>query len=336
MPDLNRGAPSVASEVDPGVVTGTGSVDATRAAGIVASKVNPAGIKSTVQIIAAHAGSGAATKIDPAGVQSAVPVAGTYTTGAATGKVDLTRVKPYGDTLADGAVQLSFTLPVAYGDEAKEAARRLAEKMGLAGAVVVYARDLGGEFTFCVVYGRCMHTVDFTAIKVPKVDVKIMPKEEVDQFIREKIGRKIRIIGACIESDAHTVGIDAIMNMKGYNGHKGLEAFHEIEALNLGAQVPGEELVALAIDRRADAILVSQVVTQKDIHLRNLTKLMDMLEAENLRSSTLAVIGGPRISQELAQELGFDAGFGPGTYAEDVASYIVQEMARRRGVTAHV
>nr|WP_242868855.1 OAM dimerization domain-containing protein [Desulfotomaculum copahuensis] len=250
--------------------------------------------------------------------------------------MDPTRVKPYGDTLDDGAVQLSFTLPVPCGDEAKEAARRLAGKMGLEEAVVVYAQELGGGFTFLVVYGRCVHAVDFTAIKVPKVDVKVMSKDAVDRFIQEKFGRKICIIGACIESDAHTVGIDAIMNMKGYNGHKGLEAYHEIEALNLGAQVPCEELVALAIERRADAILVSQVVTQKNIHLRNLTKLMDMLEAENLRLSTLAVIGGPRITQELAQELGFDAGFGPGTYADDVASYVVQEMARRRGVIADV
>ncbi len=46
-------------------------------------------------------------------------------------KVDLTKVKPYGDTLNDGMVQTSFTLPVPYGDEATEAARQLAKKMGL-------------------------------------------------------------------------------------------------------------------------------------------------------------------------------------------------------------
>jgi hypothetical protein len=39
---------------------------------------------------------------------------------------DLTRVRPYGDTLDDGAVQLSFTLPVPFGDEAREAARLMA------------------------------------------------------------------------------------------------------------------------------------------------------------------------------------------------------------------
>ena len=48
-----------------------------------------------------------------------------------------------------------------------------------------------------------------------------------------------------------------------------------------------------------------------------------MLEAENLREKIILVVGGPRISQELAKELGYDAGFGPGTFAGDVASYLV-------------
>ena len=36
--------------------------------------------------------------------------------------LDLTKVKPYGDTMNDGKVQLSFTLPVPAGPEAVEAA----------------------------------------------------------------------------------------------------------------------------------------------------------------------------------------------------------------------
>ncbi len=43
--------------------------------------------------------------------------------------------------------------------------------------------------------------------------------------IREKLGRKIVVVGACTGFDAHTVGIDAIMNMKGYNHHFGLERY---------------------------------------------------------------------------------------------------------------
>lgn len=32
--------------------------------------------------------------------------------------LDLTNIRPYGDTMNDGKVQLSFTLPVPAGDEA--------------------------------------------------------------------------------------------------------------------------------------------------------------------------------------------------------------------------
>ncbi len=245
--------------------------------------------------------------------------------------IDLTRVKPYGDTLNDGMVQLSFTLPVPYGDEAKEAARQLAMKMGLEEPSVVYAKDLVG-FTYFIVYGRLIHTVDYTKIEVPKVDVDVMSKEEVEEYIKDNIKRDIVVVGACTGTDAHTVGIDAIMNMKGYAGHFGLERYEGIEAYNLGSQVPNEELVAKAIELNADAILVSQVVTQKDVHIPNLTQLVELLEAEGIRDKVILVCGGPRISHELAKELGYDAGFGPGTFAEDVASFIVTEMVKRNMV----
>ena len=155
--------------------------------------------------------------------------------------------------------------------------------------------------------------------------------EETDNFIREHIGRKIVVVGASTGTDAHTVGIDAIMNMKGFAGHYGLERYEMIEAYNYGSQVLNEELIAHALEHKADAILVSQTVTQKDIHIQNLTEMIEMLEAEGLRDKLIVCCGGPRITYELAKELGFDAGFGMNTYADDVASYLAQELARRMG-----
>jgi beta-lysine 5,6-aminomutase beta subunit len=244
-------------------------------------------------------------------------------------KPDLTRIRPYGDTLDDGLVQLSFSLPVPYGEEAKEAARQLAGKMGLSEPQVVHAQDIGEGFTFLVLFGKCRHAVDYAQIRVVKSDSPRMSMQEINDFIRKKIGRKIVILGACTGTDAHTVGIDAIINMKGYAGEYGLERYPMIEAYNLGAQVENEDLVAKAVELQADAILVSQVVTQKDVHLPNLTRLVEMLEAEGLRSKVVLVCGGPRITHQLALELGYDAGFGPGTLAPDVASFIVQELTER-------
>ena len=53
---------------------------------------------------------------------------------------------------------------------------------------------------------------------------------------------------------------------------------------------------------------------------------IELLEAEELRDRFITIIGGPRIGHELALELGFDAGFGPGSLPPDVASFIVQRM----------
>lgn len=245
-------------------------------------------------------------------------------------KVDLTKIKPYGDTLNDGMTQLSFTLPVPYGEEAKEAARKLVLKMGLQEPSIVEAKDLGIGYTYFVVYGKCQHTVDYSNIQVSKVEVDTMEKEQIEAYIESNIGRDIVIIGACTGTDAHTVGIDAIMNMKGFHGHYGLERYNGVEAYNLGSQVLNEELVAKAIELKADAILVSQVVTQKDVHIPNLTQLIELLEAEGIRDNMVVVCGGPRISHELAKELGYDAGFGSGSYAEDVASFVVEEMVKRK------
>lgn len=244
-------------------------------------------------------------------------------------KVDLTRVKPYGDTLNDGMVQMGFTLPIPSGDEANEAAKQLAAKMGFEEPAVVFSKDLGIGYTYFVVYGKTIHTIDYTKIEVPKVDVDLMDKDQVEKFIKDNIKRKVVILGACTGTDAHTVGIDAIMNMKGYAGHYGLERYEGIDAYNLGSQIPNEELVAKAIELKADALLVSQVVTQKDVHIPNLTELVELLEAEGIRDKIILVCGGPRLSHELAKELGYDAGFGTGSFAEDVATFVATELAKK-------
>lgn len=243
--------------------------------------------------------------------------------------IDLKNIKPYGDTINDGKTQISFTLPVSCNDEAIEAAKLLMKKMGFENPQVVYYKELTPGFTFFNCYGNCLHTVDFTNIVVPKVETNVWDMHEVDSFIKENIGRKIVVIGASTGTDAHTVGIDAIMNMKGYAGHYGLERYEMFEALNMGSQVPNEEFIAKAIELNADALLVSQTVTQKDVHIKNLTELVEMLEAEGLRDKVMLICGGPRISHELAKELGYDAGFSMNSYANNVASYIAQEMYRK-------
>lgn len=243
--------------------------------------------------------------------------------------LDLTKVAPYGDTMNDAQVQLSFTLPLADDERGIEAAKTLARKMGITDPQVSAHLKLDDEFTQYIIYGSVIHRVNMDDIKVEVMKSQVMSMPETDDYIRENIGRKVVIIGASTGTDAHTVGIDAIMNMKGYAGHYGLERYEMIEAYNLGSQVTNEEFLEAALKYKADVLLVSQTVTQKDVHVKNMTELVELLEAKNLRDKVLLIAGGARITHELAKEIGFDAGFGPGKYADDVASFAVTELAER-------
>ena len=54
-----------------------------------------------------------------------------------------------------------------------------------------------------------------------------------------------------------------------------------------------------------------------------------LLEAEGLRDDVLLIAGGPRVTNLLATELGYDAGFGRNTLPSDVAAFIAQRLAER-------
>ncbi|MEG2288713.1 MAG: OAM dimerization domain-containing protein [Clostridium sp.] len=243
--------------------------------------------------------------------------------------LDLTKLKPYGDTMNDGKTQVSFTLPVKDDEKGVEAAAQLAKAMGLKNPNVAHHGSLDAEFTFYVVYGSLEHTVNYDDIHVQTVECDTMSMSEVGEYIAENIKRDVVIVGASTGTDAHTVGIDAVMNMKGFAGHYGLERYKGVEAYNLGSQVENEEFIKRAVELNADILLVSQTVTQKDVHIQNLTNLVELLEAEGLREKVVLICGGPRITHELAKELGYDAGFGPGKFAEDIASFAITEMVAR-------
>jgi beta-lysine 5,6-aminomutase beta subunit len=242
-----------------------------------------------------------------------------------------TVVRPYGDTLDDGKVQLSFTLPVPESPRGREAARQCVLGWGFRDCEVVHSAALSDDFSFYVAYAVTDRGVDFDQVRADEAQVaaESMTMDEVNDFIRAEIGRKVVVVGACTGFDAHTVGIDAIMNMKGYNHRYGLERYPMIEAHNLGAQVPNERLIEYAERVGADAILVSQVVTQKDVHVRNMTELIELLEAKGERGRFICVAGGPRITNKLAVEIGYDVGFGRGAYANDVATFIARRLVER-------
>ena len=236
-------------------------------------------------------------------------------------------IRPYGDTTGDGMVQVSFTLPMPHSKVAEGAAAQLANKMGIDPAMVVHAKPMGPDFTFFVVYGSVSHLVDLREVTVVEREYPLLTAKEVNLSIKRSLRRKLVVVGACIGTDAHTVGIDAILNIKGFAGEKGLEYYREIRVVNLGAQVLVPELVAQARAERADAVLVSQVVTQKDAHIHNTSAMSAAFrEAYPSGQVPLLVVGGPRFEEGSARALGVDRIFGRGTTPGEVASYLVHAL----------
>ncbi|MDQ3105739.1 MAG: cobalamin-dependent protein, partial [Actinomycetota bacterium] len=228
-------------------------------------------------------------------------------------------------------VQTSFTLPVPAGKLADGAAVQLANKMGLDPAMVAHSKAMGPDFTFFVVYGRAQHLVDTDAVTVVERDYDLLSPKEANLAIRKGLRRRLTVVGACIGNDAHTVGIDAILNIKGFAGEKGLEYYRELRVVNLGAQVSVPGLVERSLAEAADAVLVSQVITQRDAHLLNTMEMSAAFrEAYPDSRRPVLVVGGPRFDEQMAAELGVDRVFSRGTTPAEVASFLVHELVTRR------
>jgi beta-lysine 5,6-aminomutase beta subunit len=237
-------------------------------------------------------------------------------------------VRPYGDTTGDGMVQLSFTLPVPHDARAEGAAAQLAKKMGIDPAMVVHAKAMGPAFTFFVVYGRVGHLVNLDEVEVTEREYPLLSAKEVNLAVRSRLRRKLVVVGATVGTDAHTVGLDAILNVKGFAGEKGLEYYREIRVVNMGSQVTVDELVARAQAERADAVLTSQVVTQRDAHVHHTQEVAAAFRAAYpAGTAPLLVVGGPRFDAGAAAALGVDRVFGKGTTPREVASYLVHALA---------
>lgn len=243
---------------------------------------------------------------------------------------DLKNCLPYGDTTNDGYVQFSFTLPVPPDAKAREVATLLVRSWGFYDVRVAHMSSVGVGYAFFVIFGRSEKGIDYTKVEAPDLSMEKRSYKEIDKLILSRIKRPIRVVGACTGFDAHTVGLDAIMNMKGFDGDIGLERYRGFRCVNMGSQVPADELIDRAVKEKADAILLSKIITQKDIHVADMRELLQELRKRGLEKRFILVVGGPRVTHKMALELGFDAGFTIGTRPSDVANFLLERMCERK------
>ena len=238
-------------------------------------------------------------------------------------------VRPYGDDTDDGKVQVSFSLPVAADERGRAAAQELGRRMGLHRPMVVHAKPMGADFTFFIVYGAVDHAVDLDALTVEERPYPLLDHADVDRRVTRALRRRAVVVGASLGTDAHTVGLDAILSLKGWAGEKGLESYRGFRVVNLRSQVDPRLLAERAVAEEADAVLVSQVVTQRDAHLHHLREFAETVDAEGLRGRFLMIAGGPGLDPSAAGDLRYDRVFGKGATPREVASYLAWALGER-------
>lgn len=255
-------------------------------------------------------------------------------------KINLKDVKPYGDNLDDGFIQTSFVLPIPTGPKAEQAAIELLQKHMFLNPQRYHMQAIGENFASFVVYAKSTLGVDVTAIEVPEKVYPDIDYKTIDKILKKEFDRKIVLVGGCTGSDAHTIGLDAIFNMKGFAGDYGLERYqhddygfdvNNLGATHLGVNLTNNKIVEECLEHKADALLISQIVTEKNLYKQNLANLREELETAGLYGKIITIIGGPRLTYKDAEEHGFDIVFASGTKPSQVASFILYKMLAKDG-----
>ena len=98
------------------------------------------------------------------------------------------------------------------------------------------------------------------------------------------------VVIATIEGDIHSIGKTIVGTMLSANG---------FEVYDLGADVPAEQIIETAIEKKADVIGVSALLTTTMFGQK---KIVDILEEKGIRSKFKVIIGGAPVNQSWTDE----------------------------------
>jgi D-ornithine 4,5-aminomutase subunit beta len=226
-----------------------------------------------------------------------------------------TKIMPEMEWQGDGTVLLTLFLPT---DErtARFAALEAGKKMNLIECEVIHTEVMHpAEGTRVELKGRVEFTIDTAELDIPP-EPEILTEEEI---IAEIKSRPMTIVAGTVGEDEHSVGLREIIDIK----HGGIEGY-SIECLYLGTSVPLEKLVDAAIEAKAEAILMSTIISHDEIHYRNMKRIHEICIEKGIREDIMILAGGTQVTPDLAVKQGVDAGFGRGTKGIHVATYLVK------------
>ncbi len=176
------------------------------------------------------------------------------------------------------------------------------------------------EGTYIEMKGKIGFDIDLTELELPE-EVETLSEAEIREAVRDQ---PMTVVAATVGEDEHSVGMKEILDIK----HGGIEGFG-IKYHYLGTSCPVDKLVDAAIETRADAILISTIISHNNVHYENMRKLADTCLEKGVRDRLILVAGGTQVVNEAAVEAGMDAGFGRGSHGIDVASFLVKKRRER-------
>ncbi len=109
----------------------------------------------------------------------------------------------------------------------------------------------------------------------------------------------------------HDVGVKLIARALTERGHN---------VTLLPPDLTPEEVVLRATQVEPDFVMIGRTISYGTAEV--LAKFVDLCDSSGLRRRAKLVLGGMSVRPEMAQELGFDAGFGQDTVPADVAGYV--------------
>ena len=113
----------------------------------------------------------------------------------------------------------------------------------------------------------------------------------------DETGPKVTIVIATVEGDIH----DIALMLKNYG----------FRVVDLGKDVPKEDIVQAAIDEKADIIALSALMTTTMMRMKDVVELV-----KEKQLKTKVIIGGAVITQSYADEIGADG------YSKDAADAV--------------
>ncbi|MEG2017701.1 MAG: D-ornithine 4,5-aminomutase subunit OraE [Clostridium sp.] len=205
---------------------------------------------------------------------------------------------------------------------AEAAALEMGRRMNLRDVEVIHKQVLqDAEGVLVEIKGRVNFAIKKDELVIPEKQ-KLLEDDVMRNYVKE---HPLRVVAATVGEDEHSVGLREIIDIK----HGGIEKYG-IDVVYLGTSCPVEKLIDAAIETKAQAIIMSTIITHNDVHTKNMKKINDLCIEKGVREKFIICCGGTQVTNEIAVANGMDAGFGRGTHGNNVASFIIETLMKEQ------